>query len=68
VRDGGPSGPARFEGTLHAGASIAFTGRALWLRIGAPWNLDVRLGGRLVRDLPRTPGNLLVTPRGAHVA
>jgi cytoskeletal protein RodZ len=62
VRAGSPTGRVLYEGILDRGKSMRFTERPLWIRFGAPWNVDVRLDGRAV-TLPnaRTPANLRFT-------
>jgi hypothetical protein len=35
--------------------------KRLWIRIGAPWNLEATLNGRVLRDLPTVTGNVIVT-------
>ncbi len=60
VRRGSATGPVVYENTLVAGESERFRAGNLWILIGAPWALQVKLGGRLV-DLPiRETGNVLV--------
>ncbi len=65
VRRDGADGPTIFESTLQPGRSVSFGRRTLWIRIGAPWNLDVRLDGRPA-GLPPTsrPANVLVPAHG----
>jgi cytoskeleton protein RodZ len=63
VRLGGASGRVLYEATLPAGHRITFGGAKLWIRFGAPANVDVRRGGRVVRGLAGagdTPLNLVV--------
>jgi hypothetical protein len=38
----------------------------LWLRIGAPWNLDARLGGKRI-SLPDHVADVVVTPTAVRV-
>lgn len=47
--------------TLQTGERIRLRGRRFWLRLGAPRNLDAFAGGRRLA-LPRTTGNVVVTP------
>jgi len=49
-----------FERTLQAGQTARFISTRLWIRIGAPWNLDATLNGRTVQ-LPATTGNVVIT-------
>ena len=53
VRRGGPAGMVLFEGTLAQGKAMHFVPR-VWVRLGAPWNVDVQRGAHVVRDLPAT--------------
>jgi cytoskeleton protein RodZ len=46
---------------LEQGRRALFTGRRLWIRVGAPWNLDATVNGQALA-LPRTTGNIIVTP------
>jgi hypothetical protein len=62
-RIGSASGPVVFERTLEEGESTRFVAARLWLRIGAPWNLDATLNGKRVQ-LPGSVGNVIVTPAG----
>jgi len=36
----------------------------VWIRIGDPPSIDVRLGGKLVHGLPTQVANVLLTRRG----
>jgi Helix-turn-helix domain/RodZ C-terminal domain len=64
VRERSSSGSVVFEGILRKGGAVEFQGRALWLRVGAPWNLAVHVNGRAQRGLPTKPSDLLITSRG----
>ena len=69
VRSSGPAGPVLYEKTLAQGSTLRLpVGRALWVRIGAPWNLDLSIAGRAVPALPTTPANVLVSRRGIAAA
>lgn len=58
VRRGGPAGIVLFEGTLEPGKAMHFAPR-VWVRLGAPWNVDVQRGAHVVRGLPAsTPVNI----------
>jgi cytoskeleton protein RodZ len=59
VRSGGKLLYAR---ELGQGGRALFTGRRLWIRVGAPWNLDATANGKRLA-LPTTTGNIVVTPR-----
>jgi cytoskeleton protein RodZ len=62
------AGAVLWEGMLFQGQSRRFSQRSLWIRMGAPWNLDVRLNGKPLRTLPVNTGNVLVTGAGAKLA
>jgi cytoskeleton protein RodZ len=65
VRSGGATGTPIFTGVLAQGQTLPVRLSApVWIRIGAPWNLDVRLGGKLLQGLPTGVGNVLLTRRG----
>jgi len=70
VRSGGATGRTVYEGTLVQGKSLPVNLKngPVWIRIGDPPNLDVRLGGRLVQGLPTQVGNVLLTRRGIRPA
>jgi hypothetical protein len=63
VRQRSERGRHLFEGTLEPGASRRFADGPLWIRIGAPWNLEASLAGRRL-PLPPTVANVLVTAMG----
>jgi cytoskeletal protein RodZ len=64
VRKGTGAGAVLYQGLLRDGATLTFRARPLWLRVGAPWNLDVRIGGRMLGGMPSTTANVLVTASG----
>jgi transcriptional regulator with XRE-family HTH domain len=68
VRAGTADGRVLYEGTVHPGGSVRFARERLWIRTGAPWNLAVRLNGRLVGGLPKRPDNVVVTAGGLQAA
>jgi Helix-turn-helix domain len=69
VRAGSANGPILYETTLPRGHAASFRQRFLWVRLGAPANVDVRAHGKLVPGLTTlAPMNLLVGPRGASSA
>lgn len=69
VRSGGPNGAKLFDGFLEHGKSLPVSlAHAVWFRVGAPWNLDVQVGGKVVGGLPSQPGNLLLTSSGLSPA
>jgi hypothetical protein len=63
VRLGSDTGRVLYERTLEQGQAVGFSGSRLWIRIGAPWNLDATLNGKRVQ-LPGSLGNVVATPRG----
>jgi hypothetical protein len=69
ARSSGPTGPVLYERTLAQGRTLRLpVGRALWVRIGAPWNLDLDVAGRAVGGLPTAPANVLVSKSGVAAA
>jgi Helix-turn-helix domain/RodZ C-terminal domain len=60
VHLGSRTGRAIYIGTLRSGQPVRFVAQRLWIRMGAPWNLDAQLNGKTVQ-LARTVGNVLVT-------
>ena len=67
VRLGSDTGRLLYERTLEHGQTVGFSGPRLWIRIGAPWNLDATLDGQRVQ-LPSSTGNVVATPRGLQAA
>jgi cytoskeletal protein RodZ len=65
VRVGTAAGQLVWEGTLQQSRRARFSARRLWIRLGAPWNVDASLNGRHV-SLPGSIGNVVVAPRGLH--
>jgi transcriptional regulator with XRE-family HTH domain len=61
VRIGSSTGRVLYERTLQAGGRAEFAGAQLWIRIGAPSNLDATLNGKPVQ-LPTSVADVLVTP------
>jgi cytoskeleton protein RodZ len=61
VHLGSAIGRSVYEGTLEQGRSARFSSTRLWIRIGAPWNLDATLNGKAVQ-LPASTGDVVVTP------
>jgi cytoskeletal protein RodZ len=69
VRSGGPTGKVLFEGVLEQGKTLPLTlSTRIWLRVGAPWALDVRVGGRLLGGLPAQVGNVYLSAKGLSPA
>ena len=66
VRLGGANGKEIFRGFLNQGHSLTYgLHKNVWLRIGRPQALAIRIGKNLVGGLPgNTPANLLVTSDG----
>jgi hypothetical protein len=52
-----------YERTLEQGRTARFVSKRLWIRIGAPWNVDATLNGKAVQ-LPASTGDVVVTPAG----
>jgi cytoskeleton protein RodZ len=66
VRLGSQDGKTLYESTLQTGGSLAFGRRTLWIRIGAPPNLDLRVDGRTAPFPPSSaPENVLVPVQGS---
>ena len=63
VHIGSETGQVVYEGTLEQGRTARFSGKRLWIRIGAPWNLVATLNGKAM-TLPSALGNVVVTPGG----
>jgi hypothetical protein len=69
VRVGDANGKVIYEGMLEQGKTLRFgVEQKLWVRMGRPWLLDVRVAGRTVGGLPAEPANLLLTRTGAEAA
>jgi cytoskeleton protein RodZ len=70
VRSGSATGATVFEGTLLQGKTLPvnLASGPVWIRIGDPTSIDVRLGGKLVHGLPTQVGNVLLTRRGVRPA
>jgi cytoskeleton protein RodZ len=59
------AGQLLYEGTLEQGDAIALSGKRLWLNVGAPSNLVVKVNGKR-RSLPGTgvPREVVVSRKG----
>jgi cytoskeleton protein RodZ len=70
IRAGSAAGPVLYEATLEAGGILRYTlapsRPRLWLRIGAPWNLELSLNGKPAAALPGVPGNVVVSRGGVR--
>jgi transcriptional regulator with XRE-family HTH domain len=65
VRLDGANGKEVFRGFLNRGHQLSYgLHRNVWLRIGRPQSLAIRIGAHIVRGLPGTPANLLLTRDG----
>ncbi len=67
VRAGSGEGRGLYEGLLVEGRSLRFAGKRLWVRMGAPWNLEAKLNGKAA-TLPADTGNVVVTRAGIRPA
>ena len=55
-----------FEGILEQGQAKHFRiDSRLWVRMGRPDLLDIKVAGKLVGGLPASPSNVVLTPAGA---
>ena len=70
IRSSGASGRVLYERTLAQGSTLRLQvdRAALWVRVGAPWNLDLTVAGRPVAGLPTAPANVLVSKSGIAAA
>jgi Helix-turn-helix domain len=67
VRIGGPTGREIFRGTLEQGHYLKLgLAHDIWVRMGRPLALDIRIGNELVTGLPRAASNVLLTRSGAR--
>jgi cytoskeleton protein RodZ len=65
VRIGNANGKETFRGFLNRGHSLTFGLHTnVWVRIGRPQSLAIRIGSQVVGGLPGTPANLLLTRDG----
>jgi hypothetical protein len=67
VRRGSESGPLVYEGMLASGRSLRFAGKRLWLRVGAPANLDAEVNGKRASGLPPSTADVVVTRAGIRL-
>jgi cytoskeletal protein RodZ len=70
VRARNASGPTVYQGTLLQGKTLPVNLKEgpVWIRIGDPPSIDIRLGGKLVHGLPTQVGNVLLSRRGLRPA
>jgi cytoskeleton protein RodZ len=65
VRISSSTGRSVYEQTLQPGQTVKFgLGKRLWIRLGAPWNLDATIGKHPVHSLPTSTGDTLATASG----
>jgi hypothetical protein len=65
VRLGGPNGKELFSGILAQGGRLKYgLHTPIWVRMGRPQALDIRIGATAVRNLPADPANLLLRASG----
>jgi transcriptional regulator with XRE-family HTH domain len=63
VRRFSATGPIVFLRTLEQGETTRVNGVRLWVRFGAPWNVDATVNGKTAQ-LPSALGNVVVTASG----
>ncbi|HKC76952.1 MAG TPA: RodZ domain-containing protein [Gaiellaceae bacterium] len=70
IRSGSATGPTVYEATLTQGKTLPvdLKNGPVWIDMGDPPSLDVRLGGKLVTGLPRQAGIILLTRSGLKPA
>src|SRR5262245_8016915 len=70
VRQSNQGGTLIYENTLQQGQTlpVRLTSGPVWIRIGSPSSLDIRLGSKVVQGLPDQPVNVLLNRRGAKLA
>jgi cytoskeleton protein RodZ len=66
VRIGSATGPTVYERTLQQGQTVRFgLSKPLWIRLGAPWNVNAAIGQRSLSNLlPVKTGDVLATTAG----
>jgi len=67
VRLGSSAGRVLYDRTLQLGQRAQFAGTQLWIRIGAPWNLDATLNGKHV-ELPTSVASVVVSRKALRPA
>jgi len=70
IHAGSRTGALIYEGTLAQGRQlpVQLTSGPVWMTVGNPPALDVRLGGKLASGLPTQVGNVWLTRRGIRPA
>jgi cytoskeleton protein RodZ len=70
VRQGNASGALIYENTLQQGQTlpVKLTSGPVWMRVGDPPSLDIRLGGKLAHRLPTQPVNVVLSRSGWKLA
>ena len=66
VKAGGPQGEVLYAGTLEKGQDQRFVRKRLWLQLGAPAALTMKLNGKTVHSLPGDGTFFLVTAKGVR--
>ena len=66
VRQGSAKGKVLYARVLVAGSHIRLVGRRLWVDVGAPWNLSVKVNGTARAVPSKVTGHLLVTRSGVR--
>jgi cytoskeleton protein RodZ len=66
VKAGGPQGEVLYSGTLEKGQGQRFVRKRLWLQLGAPSALTMKLNGKTVRNLPGDGTFFLATAKGVR--
>jgi cytoskeleton protein RodZ len=65
VRSGSATGTVVYQGVLAQGQTLPLTlSTRMWVRVGAPWNLDVTLRGRAASGLPTQVGDVYLARAG----
>jgi hypothetical protein len=58
VRLGSETGKTLYERTLEPGGHATFVARRLWIRLGAPWNVDATVNGKPAQ-VPAVTGDVV---------
>jgi len=64
VRRGGSAGRGLFAGILGQGEQRTFRGKLVWVAVGAGENIDVKLNGEPVSNVPAGVSTLIARPDG----